>query len=387
MNANLIDDIRCYINEPTELLVLENIRIGRMKLGKMVIRGRGAGYNALDVIGSAFEKTARVRSGRHGTRHLDPLPLHAPARLLSIEIYDYLQHQERRGLRPGTIDDTARTLRMLLTACGDIPVSHIDHQLICKAWDFIQWAPPDAHKLPADHGKSCDELIDLGRRFGAKPPSESTMDKHQRLLVTFFKKLESTGAIRLSPMAGFGKRRKDLTRSSDKVERFFDTNDLRRIFDPTTYLNWARKYPHRWWCPILALYTGARINELAQLKLIDIAEEAGHWSISIQPTEDQDLGRSRQRSRQCVKGASAIRTIPLHPRLLEAGFLEFVDDMRRCGHPRLFPHLSAGVNGKTGETNARYSQAVLNQFSTYLKSLNFPKGIGFHAFRRPPNFE
>ena len=69
----------------------------------------------------------------------------------------------------------------------------------------------------------------------------------------------------------------------------------------------------------LALYTGARINELAQLKLIDIVEDAGLWSISIQPTEDQDLGRSRQRSRQCVKGASAIRTIPLHPKLLEAG--------------------------------------------------------------------
>lgn len=55
--------------------------------------------------------------------------------------------------------------------------------------------------------------------------------------------------------------------------------------------------------------------------------------------------------------------------------------MRRCGHPRLFPHLSAGVNEKTGETNARYSQAVLNQFSTYLKDLGFPKGIGFHASR------
>lgn len=381
MTNSLIDAINHYIEEPTELLVLENIRIGRMKLGRMVIRGRGAGYNALDVIGSAFEKTARVRSGKHGTRHLEPLPLCAPARLLSIEINDYLQHQKRRGLRPGTIDDTSRTLRLLLIACGDIPVSHIDHQLICKAWDFIQWAPPDVHTSPASQGKTCDELIEIGRRLRTKPPSESTMDKHQRLLVTFFKKLESTGAIRLSPMAGFGRRRKDLTRSSEKVERFFDTEDLRRIFDPTTYLSWAQKYPHRWWCPILALYTGARINELAQLKLIDIVEDAGHWSISIQPTEDQDLGRSRQRSRQCVKGASAIRTIPLHPKLLEAGFMDFVDDMRRCGHPRLFPHLSAGVSIKTGETNARYSQGVLNQFSTYLKDLGFSKGIGFHAFR------
>lgn len=39
------------------------------------------------------------------------------------------------------------------------------------------------------------------------------------------------------------------------------------------------------------------------------------------------------------------------------------------------------MNRKTGESNQRYSQAALNQFSTYLKSLGFGKGIGLHAFR------
>lgn len=34
-----------------------------------------------------------------------------------------------------------------------------------------------------------------------------------------------------------------------------------------------------------------------------------------------------------------------------------------------------------GDTNARYSQGVLNQFSRYMKDLGFPKGVGFHAFR------
>jgi integrase len=67
--------------------------------------------------------------------------------------------------------------------------------------------------------------------------------------------------------------------------------------------------------------------------------------------------------------------------VLDAGFLDFVEDIRACGHPRLFPHLTAGVNRKTGESNQRYSQAALNQFSTYLKSLGFGKGIGLHAFR------
>jgi len=58
-----------------------------------------------------------------------------------------------------------------------------------------------------------------------------------------------------------------------------------------------------------------------------------------------------------------------------------VDDIRACGHPRLFPHLSAGVRRDTGESNTRYSQGILNQFSRYMKDLGFPKGVGFHAFR------
>ncbi|MCL1499364.1 hypothetical protein [Xanthomonas nasturtii] len=61
--------------------------------------------------------------------------------------------------------------------------------------------------------------------------------------------------------------------------------------------------------------------------------------------------------------------------------LEFVEDIKACRHPRLFPHLSAGINKATGETNARYSQGLLNQFSTYMKERGFGKGVGFHGFR------
>jgi integrase len=138
---------------------------------------------------------------------------------------------------------------------------------------------------------------------------------------------------------------------------------------------WAAKYPHRWWGPILGLYTGARINEVSQLKVADIVEERGTWCLDIRKTVDEDLAGSRgARSRQRLKGKSAIRRIPIPQPVLDAGLLEFVADMREFGHPRLFPHLSSGVNKKTGESNGRYSQGLLNQFSVYLKDLGFPKG-------------
>jgi len=76
-----------------------------------------------------------------------------------------------------------------------------------------------------------------------------------------------------------------------------------------------------------------------------------------------------------------MRIVPIAKPLLDAGFLEFVEYIKATGHPRLFPLLSAGVNRKTGETNARYSQQSVVDFGRYLKSLGFAKGIGFHAFR------
>ena len=62
------------------------------------------------------------------------------------------------------------------------------------------------------------------------------------------------------------------------------------------------KAPHRWWVPMIGLHTGARINEVAQLKLNDIVQEAGVWCIKIQKTVDADLShRDRNRSRQSLK--------------------------------------------------------------------------------------
>ncbi|MFA4495439.1 site-specific integrase, partial [Xanthomonas perforans] len=211
----------------------------------------------------------------------------------------------------------------------------------------------------------------------------ATEERHRRFLVAFFNHLVNGQAIVSSPMKAFRKIKQDDTIDPEKAIRLFEDEDLQTIFDPETFIPWAKK-PQYWWAPMIGLYTGARVNEVCQLKLTDIVEERGVWCISFQKTLDQDLAadpKRRRRSRQSMKGAGCMRIVPIAKPLLEAGFLEFVEDMKATGHPRLFPLLSAGVNRKTGETNARYSQQFVVDFGRYLKTLGFEKGIGFHAFR------
>ncbi|MBD8680002.1 site-specific integrase [Sphingomonas sp. CFBP 13720] len=70
----------------------------------------------------------------------------------------------------------------------------------------------------------------------------------------------------------------------------------------------------RRWIPWLCAYTGARVNEISQLRGSDVVEVEGVWTIHITP----EAGR--------VKSGEA-RTVPLHPHIIEQGFLALVDQV------------------------------------------------------------
>lgn len=371
--------------EPSDAPVaIARVRVGRVVFEGVILRTREAGIEFQELLHTVCDKTRSTRLRKDGTRYHDALPVGSPARLLSVEIKDYLNDMDRRELKQSTISATARTLEILRIACGDVPVSRIDHKHIYLLWDLLRWAPPGLTSDATLKGMCAEDLIARGKALAVPSPARETFELHRRFLNAFFNALEDTRAIPHSPMAAFAERKKSLIVDPDQAERLFSDENLQKMFDPATFVPWALKYPHRWWGPMLGLYLGARINEVAQLKVADILEERGTWCIAIRMTADADLAkdpRRRSRTRQSLKGKSAVRTLPIPQPLLDAGFLDFVEDMKACGHPRLFPHLSAGVNQKTGDTNARYSQGLLSQFGRYLKDLGFPKGVGFHAFR------
>lgn len=382
MTDGIGDSLQDYLQHPYGVLQFRGLRIGRVTIDEVSVAGREAAINLQEFLSTVCDKTQRLRSGKHGTRYPEPLPVAAPARLLSVEIRDHLNDMARRGLQPKTIEVTERTLRILKLTTGDVPVSRIDHKHIYLLWEVLRWAPPGLTSLEGFDGLTAERSIALGKKAAVPAPAPATLERHRRFLVSFFNQLVRTQAIPASPMAAFGEAKRDLAIDPDQPERLFNDDDLQRIFNPATFVPWALEHPHRWWAPMLGLHFGARVNEVCQLKVSDIIEERGVWCVAIRKTVDPDLAhKATARSRQSLKGRAAVRTLPIPQALLDAGFLEFVADIRETGHPRLFPHLSAGVNQKTGDTNARYSSGFLRQFGRYLRDLGFPKGLGFHAFR------
>jgi integrase len=74
----------------------------------------------------------------------------------------------------------------------------------------------------------------------------------------------------------------------------------------------AGTYAAKLWVPILAIYTGARVGELAQLRRQDVRQEGGHWIIELTP----EAGTIK---------TNEARKVVLHPHLIELGFPAFVE--------------------------------------------------------------
>lgn len=162
--------------------------------------------------------------------------------------------------------------------------------------------------------------------------------------------------------------------------RPFDSAALAAIFGSPVYAKDVRPTQGRgeaaYWLPLLALYTGARMEELGQLRAVDVRRETypdaddneqSAWFIHVTEDDEDDLK---------LKNAGSERVIPLHPVLEQLGFTRFVEAAKAGGQARLFPDLRPNKYGrltaKWGEWFSEYKRGVCGVTD---------KRMVFHSFR------
>ena len=115
---------------------------------------------------------------------------------------------------------------------------------------------------------------------------------------------------------------------------------------------------------MIALYSGARLNEICQLHLNDIRDQDGVPVLRITDEE----GNKR------LKTKAARRIIPIHSELIRLGLLSYADALLQHGHERLFPELKEGRDG--------YGRVVSKWFAAYATRCGVDApGKVFHSFR------
>ena len=148
------------------------------------------------------------------------------------------------------------------------------------------------------------------------------------------------------------------------VRKPFTTELLQRLFCAPPYLGHLKQPPDdgRYWLPLIALFSGMRSGEIAQLGTSAIEEIGGVLCIRL---SDPRL----------LKTEGSVRDVPVHSELLRLGFGELAERRRGTGEALLFPDIRE--NGKDDRSS---------EFSKSFKKMLVGAGIEdpsltMHSFR------
>jgi integrase len=195
--------------------------------------------------------------------------------------------------------------------------------------------------------------------------SARTIAKHLAFLRAAFQCAVGDGLLELNPFNGI-KVAIDEHELKEKSRVPFTPKELQIIFSSDVYRSGYVPRPSLgsacYWLPLLSLYHGARLEEIAQLGTDSIVHHDEHgWYIRI-----------RTEGTRRVKTTSSWRNVPLHPMLFKLGFIDYV---QRCDEGPLFQALKADKYGKL-------STVFSTWFGLHLTSLGITdtKKV-FHSFR------
>lgn len=144
----------------------------------------------------------------------------------------------------------------------------------------------------------------------------------------------------------------------EQIKRIFSKDE--GLFSPEiSSLSGGGGYHARVWICLLSFLSGARLDELGRLTPADIElEPVPHFCVRRGKTQ------------------SSVREVPLHPKLIELGLLNYVAAIRAAGHTSLWPNL------KTRSDVFSNSEVLGKWFNRFIhETLKMPVSVVFHSFR------
>ena len=250
----------------------------------------------------------------------------------------YVEEGKRGGTwREVSTHEVERSLRDLFELMGDMPIAAFDANQARLLKDRLSRCPQYFGLRPEFKGKTLLQVVESGSTY--KTVTAVTVNNRLRKLSAFMNWCKTNGYIQDNPLTGL----KMMTGSAKEARLSFEQHDLTTLLDLDALKTEARKHPWRYWIPLLGRYTGARLEELCQLRVDDFVEQQGILCIRI---DDSSEG-------QKLKNASSRRMLPVHPLLVGLGLLRHVESARASGGHRLFPELEP-VRGKLGHAPSKW---------------------------------
>lgn len=122
----------------------------------------------------------------------------------------------------------------------------------------------------------------------------------------------------------------------------------------------------RFWIPVIALFSGLRMEEICTLHENDIEDHSGTFAFRIH---------------RSTKTKNSARVVPVHPELIKLGFLDYVSKIRKDGKSHLFAELNKGAQ-------ENYSHVFSKWYARFVTNIGVKsdRKINFHSFRHTFRF-
>lgn len=284
----------------------------------------------------------------------------------------------RRKNKPAMLDKHEPVLSMLLVVVGDKLVTEVRQADINAFFELLG-------RLPPRWGDQCRKLkltvrelaeLEFEKTLGPKTFEDTYIASVRSFLKTTKKDWGDQGfplGLTTDGIEYLGDREE-----GENKQRAFLSQELKRLFEGDEMRSFAvnEALLHHYWLPHIGLFTGARVNEICQLNpQTDILQddESGAWYFWITKETEAD-----NRIRKSVKTGES-RKVPIHKKLIELGFIDYAQRMKKAGHKLIFP-LWQPINRRASGDAEKWFRQFLRD--TKLRD-ETPKAkiLGMHAFR------
>lgn len=274
-----------------------------------------------------------------------------------------------------TAAQNEKSYELFEAICGNRPLRSYTRRDAATFKDVLERLPADYGKASRYLGKTPDEILALDAEGGSTGDRLSirTVKRHFSALSALWDEAIPLGDAADKIFSGF--KFPQQQRAQDQ-RPMWARADLGRLFKTPVWAGCKsegrRSMPgtqiirdEKFWLPLIAVFSGARQEEICQLHAEDIRQEEGVWVFDINARPPRKL-----------KNRSAVRLVPIHGELIRIGFLRYVDEQREAGNARIFPNLHPGG------ADDRLGHGFTKWFTRYRRDVKlYETGKDFHSFR------
>ena len=263
--------------------------------------------------------------------------------VISTECYTALRKEKNWAAK--TENARITQIKQFIEICGDKPLNGYIQQDIRFLKTILYALPPQSHSKKEFQGLSKLQIAERATKLGMPGLSAESVRQVMTAANIVFGWARAEHDINLRnivqpmippPSSGGSKKSKRETFNADELQKLFTTPVFTGAESMEAWFKDGGVRMHhtgRFWVPLLALYSGARLMEAVQLFREDIGFENNIWFIDINEGDKQLTGKS-------VKNESSVRRVPVHPTLVKIGFLDFVATVPKG--ERLFAEIKIG---------------------------------------------